>query len=179
MNNDFIKFGQVTVIYNNKVTINYLLRYYLGITTSLMDETNIIVLFNDNNKMYELNKLPIEKITTNIKNNEKQIPGTMELNSMTLYKKNVNNETTKKNETNKIFGEIYDSRYTELTYMNSRYNCIYYIYDRSQNYNERIVFSLFKLKNSVDSCQFIFSYDNTKFTEIQICNIIRTILSSL
>ena len=172
MNNN-IKIGGVTIIYKPNI-INYFIRSYLSREISLSNETNIIVLFNENNQLYELKNLPIENYTVYDKSNQKKIPNYIKINKTGIYKRN------KPQEDSITFANIYEVKYKRLKYEYSQYNSVFYIYDKSYNHNERIVFSLFKITDdSTDSCKFIFSYDVTKFTEIQVCNIIRMILTSL
>jgi hypothetical protein len=175
MNKDYTKFGQVTIIYDNGL-IDYMWRNYFGKEPTFTDKTNIIVLFNENNQMYELNKLPIERYMINEEYSKKKIPNYIKINKLGIYKMKSKNEKPK---SNTIFSQIFKSKYNKVECMDSVYNCIFYLYDRQYVYNERIVFSLFKSKQSSDSCQFIFSYDESKFTEIQVYNIIRMILTSL
>lgn len=173
MNINCVKFGQVTVIYHEGI-IDSLLRNYCGVETVFTNKTNIIVLFNENNKMYELNKLPIERYIINEDSSKKKIPNYIKINKFGIYK--MKNENKKYNT---IFSQIFKSNYEKVKCIDSLYNCIFYFYDRQYLYNERIVFSIFKSKQSSDSCQFIFSYDESKFTEIQVYNLIRMILTSL
>jgi hypothetical protein len=174
MDKNCVKFGQVTVIYDKGI-IDSLMRSCFSKETTMTNKTNIIVLFNENNQMYEINKQPIERYTINEKCSKNKIPNYIKINKMALYKRIKKTDE----QTNTIFTEIFKSNYNKETCIESAYNCIFYTYDRQYIHNERIVFSLFKIKQNSDSCQFIFSYDDSKITEIQIYNLIRMILTSL
>ena len=171
MNTNCAKFGQATVVYDEGI-IDYIWRNYFGRETLFTNKTNIIVLFNENNNTYELNKLPIERYLINEAYSIHKIPSYIKINKLALYKKKIT-------EDKKTFSELFTSNYGEIKCIYSAYNCIFYFYDRQYLYNERIIFALFKSKQATDSCQFTFSYDNSKLTEIQVYNLIRMILTSL
>lgn len=176
MNTNCAKFGQVTVVYDEGI-IDSIWRNYFGIETLFTNKTNIIVLFNENNNMYELNKLPIERYTINEAYSKHKIPNYIKINKMALYKRIKNMNEKEKDST--IFSQIFTSNYGEIKCIDSAYNCIFYVYDKQYLHNERIIFSLFKSKQASDSCQFTFSYDNSRMTEIQVYNLIRMILTAL